>query len=83
MLDRWSSPLWAIFRTFLVLKMELKKRYEKGGKIGSPGDPKIEPKSSQGLQKRLRGVFRRPLGKEVEKRVIFRPPGTVKMRLPL
>ena len=83
MLDRDPPPLETLFWTFLVLKIELKKRYEKGGKIGSPGDPKIEPKSSQGLQKRLRGVFRRPLGKEVEKRVIFRPPGTVKMRLPL
>ena len=28
-------------------------------------------------------MFRRPLGKEVGKRRIFRPPGTVKMRLPL
>ena len=80
---RGPTPFGTLFGTFLVLKIELKKRYEKGGKIGSPGDPKIKPKSNQGLQKRLRGVFRRPLGKEVEKRVIFRPPGTVKMRLPL
>ena len=51
--------------------------------FGSPGDPKIEPKLSQGLPKEAPGVLRRHLGKDIEKTVIFRPPWTVKMRLTL
>ena len=34
------------------------------------------------FQKRLQRVFRRRLGKDVEKTMVSRPPGTVKMRLP-
>ena len=41
---------------------------------GSPRDPKIEPKSSQGLLKEAPGVLRRPRGKEIEKNSDFQTP---------
>ena len=63
----------------IVFKKSLKNEW----KIRSPGDPKIDHKSSQGRPKEAPGSFRRPFGKDFEKTVIFSPPGTVKMRLPL
>ena len=65
------------------VEIVFKKRCKKVSKIRSPGDPKIDHKSSQGRPKEAPGSLRRPSGKDFEKTVIFRPPGTVKMRLPL
>ena len=47
--------------------------------LGPQGTPKSSQNRAKDSQKSLQGLLRRPLGKEVEKRVIFRPPGTVKM----
>ncbi len=57
-----------------MLKIELKKRYEKGGKIGSPGDPKIEPKSSQGPPKEAPGGVPEASRKGGRKKSDFQTP---------
>ena len=69
-----APPFGTLFGTFLVLKIELEKRYEKRGKIGSPGDPKIEPKSSQGLPKEAPGGVPEASRKGGRKKSDFQTP---------
>ena len=75
---RDRPPFW----TFLVLKIELEKRYEKGEKIGCPGDPKIEPKSSQGLPKEAPGRAPEASRKGGLKNSDFRTPWDSENELP-
>ena len=84
MLDGSPPPpeedLWAHKR---VSKIVLEKSSEKGWKMAVRGTPKWSQNRTKDSQKRLRGMFWRVFGLDVEKTVIFRSPRTVKMRLPL